>query len=103
MAENKERILCAAVLYMGKVIAGYRHYNCHNTIQLLAPGSPPPRNEDAGFLTSHNRFVDRKEGYQIAKENGQLLLKPKIDDKDEILISEDLYFDPNDFFGLEDK
>ena len=101
--KNKERILCAAINYNGKIIAGYRHSDCWETIKFLSPDSPPPPNEASGFLTSYNRFVDRKEGYIIAKENDQLLLKPKLDDTNEILISEDLYFDPNNYFGFNDK
>ena len=69
------------------------------TIQFLAPGSEPPENKNNGFLTSHKRFVDRREGYLIAKENKQLLLPPKEDDKDEILTSECLYFNPDNYFS----
>lgn len=91
----KERILCAAVLFNGLIISGYRHYNCYEVIEKLGnvPQNLWPGSDSHGFLTSHNRFVNRREGYLIAKENNQLLLPPKEDDSEDILTSEDLYFE----------
>ena len=100
--KNTERILCAAVLFNGKIVAGYRHHSCWATIKNLSGSEPNIIRENNGFLTSHNRFVDRKEGYLIAKANDQLLMKPKKYDKDGILTSECLYFNPEDFFDLKD-
>jgi len=103
MAKNKERILCAAILFNGRLVAGYRHSDCYELIESLIPDLKLPESLPHGFLTSHKRYVSREEGYLIAKENDQLLLKPKLDDRGEILTSEDLYFDPEDFFGLTKK
>lgn len=91
----KERILCAALLYKGKTVAGYRHHDCYQTIaDISGVGIDKipdcPGRDDQGFLTSHGRFVNRSEGYQIARENDQLLLKHK-EGSEEILISENLY------------
>lgn len=97
---NKERILCAAVKYKGQIICGYRHSDCWATITFFDPEATPPNREDNGFLTSHKRFVDREEGYLIAKDNNQLLMKPKTNDKGEILTSECMYFNPENYFDI---
>jgi hypothetical protein len=94
--EGKEYILCAAMMYNGMIISGYRHSDCHTLLeQLLGSNYVMPDKEtykkSQGFLTSKNRFVDRVEGYKIAKDCNQLWLKP-VKGEDEILISENLYF-----------
>lgn len=101
--ENKERILCAAILWNGILIPGYRHSDCYELLTKLVPGVELTGKLPHGFLTSHKRYVGREEGYKIAKENNQLLLKPKTNDENESLTSEDLYFDPEDYFGLTPK
>lgn len=100
--ENKEYILCAAIHYddgnvyvhqpknikTGFVVAGRRHHNCFTTVAILRDGKPYSGvNKIQGFLTNTDRFVDRIEAYEIAKEAKQLLnesSKPP-------LMSEDLY------------
>lgn len=81
---NKERILCAAIHYdddgkiyfeqpvnikIGFVICGYRHKNCEWVDNRKIT-------QDfyhiQGFLTSFNRFVDRKEAFKIALDTGLL-------------------------------
>lgn len=96
-----ERILCAALLYNGNIVAGYRHSNCYETIANVlgvdtacddwANKIPnlPGRNEQ-GFLTSKNRYVNRVEGFDIALNANQLLL-PYKEGHTKILTSEDLY------------
>ena len=103
MEKNKERILCSAIIWNGTLIPGYRHSDCYELLKVFLPDFEPAGKLPHGFLTSHKRYVGRKEGYKIAKENDQLYLKPKLDDSDEELVSEDLYFDPDDFFGLTQK
>ncbi len=89
-----ERVLCAALLHEGLVIAGYRHHNCCEVIQKLAgEGAALPGRESQGFLTSYDRFVSRAEAYKIAREQGQLLIESG-DSPEEILISENLYWPP---------
>jgi len=100
---NKERILCSAIIFNGRLVSGYRHSDCYELLESLIPDLKLPKSVPHGFLTSHKRYVDREEGYRIAKENGQLLLVAKTEDENEILTSEDLYFDPTDFFGLTKK
>lgn len=91
---RKEFILCAAIMYKGMVISGYRHGDCHELLDKLVPGIPEseqPGRESQGFLTSHNRYVDRAEAFKIAKENGQIIHN-MFDGQDEgELTSEDLY------------
>jgi hypothetical protein len=96
----KEYILCSAIYYNtqrkevfqpdnvedGIVVCGYRHCSCieikNQMKNFIYYGSPIQ-----GFLTSENRFVDRKEALKIAKKSGQVgkTLNAKY------LLSEDLY------------
>jgi hypothetical protein len=95
--EEKEFILCAAIDYNGIIIVGTRHSDCYATLKLLSiefnkKVELPPR-EKQGFLTSKNRFVDRKEAWKIAKENNQIKfgLEASEEGENSILISENLY------------
>lgn len=95
MNQNKHYIVCSAVYYQypevypfqpfnietGFVICGLRHPNCLNTFHnvLVATKKRDGNTNHSigtkqvqGFLTSQNLFVDRQEGYLIAKEAGQL-------------------------------
>ena len=93
------RVLCAAVyvddnkeypnqpgnIKTGYVVCGYRHHNC-----LFICNSIDKQNKKnkiiQGFLTSDNRFVDRKEALEIAK------LSKQVDGTImSVLLSEDLY------------
>lgn len=91
--KNKEFILCAALNYNGTIISAARHSDCYNVLKELFADPVLPEREDQGFLTSKNRFVDRKEAWKIAKENNQIKFGLKASDKgeDSILISENLY------------
>lgn len=105
----KEYILCAAIWYKeiplkkeipqvlpkncdkGLVVLGHRHGQCMWTMSSLTGLRSVTNATDGvgeyeqGFLTNTNRFVDRKEGGQIAFEVGQTKeLKTT-------LYSEDLY------------
>lgn len=104
---DKEYILCAAIWYLdleneikqslpincesGIVILGHRHGQCIQTLLSLkglrtvtyAPDGAG--NHVQGFLTSKNRFVNRKEAAQIAFDTGQTK------DLKGLLFSEDLY------------
>jgi len=105
----KEYILCAAIWYKeiplkrsipqvlpknidrGLVVLGHRHGQCIWTTASLSGLRTVQFGEDAagdheqGFLTNLNRFVDRKEGAEIAFNAGQTK------EKKETLYSEDLY------------
>ena len=92
-------IICAAIhfdddtvyphqpknIMSGFVIAGRRHHNVFNSLKCLGIDRLKLGNSIQGFITTDNRFVDRKEGAKIAFESGQTSeLKTN-------LFSEDLY------------
>lgn len=100
----KEFILCAAIwvdngnayeghhpknIENGFVVCGHRHHNCFTTLSLIwntdTERIATLRSSVQGFLTSNNRFVDRKEAGIIALEASQI--KTPTD----CLFSEDLY------------
>ena len=103
MANGKtEYVMCAANYYndgknhqfqpynidKGFVICGWRHGNCiYQMVAITGLRSIPAEagEEIQGFLTSKNRFVDRKEAGEIAFANGQT------DELKTTLYSEDLY------------
>lgn len=94
----KPYIICAAIfvddgqihphqpknILTGLVVCGRRHHNCFTTLALTNV-EYKRNNTIQGFLTSHDRFVDRKEGAEIAFEAGQ------IKEETNILMSEDIY------------
>jgi len=98
---KEEQILCAAIWLKeveraahrpintpgGIVFCGFRHGACISQVVALT-GKRLHEHGDhiQGFLTSKNRFVDRKEGAEIWVRNGGTL-KYSQDD----LYSEDLY------------
>lgn len=98
---EKERIICAAIWFddgrnyvhqpkninSGFVIAGMRHHNCFNTVSILTgdTGHHIEYEKEQGFLTTHNRFVNRKVAAKIAYDAGQTMIGLGK------LFSEDLY------------
>ena len=117
---KKEFVLCAAIwindgliydmqpdnIKTGFIICGRRHSDCYQTIKSLTGQTPSERigtlinsmseeevRDYQGFMTSTNRYVNRKEGWQIAKANNQIQfgLKASENEEDSILISETLY------------
>jgi len=90
--KQKEFILCAAINYNGTIICGHRHGDCYTVLRNLLKNIEDanlPQREDQGFLTSYNRYVDRKEAFLIARANDQIFYGKEC--TDEILISENLY------------
>lgn len=70
----------------GWVIAGRRHHNCYCCLFAIDPDYRKNSiNIDDGFITSDDRFVNRKEAAKIAFEAGQIEKETKT------LFSEDLY------------
>jgi hypothetical protein len=89
--KDKEIVICSAVkTTTGKIFRGHRHGDCMRAIQdrHLAVGHSP---EDQGFITSLNRYVNRKEAYDIQINAGIKSINP--DGYCEVgqLYSEDLY------------
>lgn len=113
---NKEYILCAAIWFndgkvyehqpvnieSGFVVTGRRHHNCYATLSAIGKAIDfedrvlraferlENKRDNQGFITNTNRFVDRKEGYQIAVSANQIV-NGIIDKNNPILISENLY------------
>ncbi|MCK9279162.1 MAG: hypothetical protein M0P71_00845 [Melioribacteraceae bacterium] len=98
-----EYILCAAIHFddekvyvhqpfnikTGFVVCGRRHHNCFMTMAILDSNrlnGNRYKREIQGFITSSDRFVDRREGNEIARKRKQV-----DNDYDEQLMSEDLY------------
>lgn len=107
-----ERILCAAIWFddgerwfdrecyrnieTGIVICGDGHHNCLGILHLILSrkeiiekhdGVIPEHLYNYGFITSHRRYVDRKDGYKIAVEQNQII---RPDAFQTILYSEDI-------------
>lgn len=84
--KTEEYILCAAIrLKFSRVlICGHRHGDCYATLEHLNKKVNLTFSRQ-GFLTSRNRFVNRKEAAKIAFKAKQ------IQKETDILISEDLY------------
>ena len=99
--QKNEFILCAAIwikdglkhrqqpknIEAGFVICGRRHNNCYQTIIDLKGDLKSLCENQQGFMTSFDRFVDRKEAFEIAKRNNQI----EASKDNNILISENLY------------
>jgi len=98
---SPEYILCAAIWLddgkehihkttdTGFTICGHRHHNCFGIMISLGIDYLEYESYSQGFLTSKNRFVDRKEAHEIAHKAGQL--KPGTLYQPTKLYSEDLY------------
>lgn len=103
MDNTKEYIICAAIHYqsllMGKlthhpknvdsgfVVCGHRHSNIIELTHKLC-GFSLHDSDIQGFLTSKNRFINRKEATIIAREANQLS-KPHYEGQE--LYSENIY------------
>jgi hypothetical protein len=92
----KEFIICAAIRIddSGKVYYGHRHNHCLEALcgelsWFMNRQEVSGIKKTQGFITSQNRFVDRKEGLVIALANDQVLGKKEI--RGDELYSEDLY------------
>jgi len=93
---------------IGYVVCGRRHHNCYQTIcdvlgiddvnkaigNIIRGTSEEDMKKHQGFITSKNRYVDRTEGWKIALENDQVKYGKEC--TDDILISENLYFDEDE-------
>lgn len=110
--DRPEYILCAANWYddgreyphpprnikTGIVVCGRRHHNAMYTAAALVGRRWPSLREieQDGFMTSRDRWVDRKEAFQIAKAAGQINWEEvartgRRDREGTDLYSEDLY------------
>lgn len=87
-----EICICAAVKTKeGRIIRGHRHSDCLQAIHTrhLTPAENQ-HGDGQGFITSLNRYVDRKEGLRLQLEAGIKSVDPSGKYGSE-LYSEDLY------------
>lgn len=93
-----EKVLCAAVWYQkdelttnclphnigyGIVLSGFAHQQVINAMAEVGV-----KHGVSGFLTSHNRFIDREDAMIMARANGQIVRDIPADSAS--LFSEDL-------------
>lgn len=66
-AAPSEMVICAAIRASnGKVIRGHRHIDAIRALQAMdGYRGEQPTGEDQGFITSTNRFVNRREAYRL--------------------------------------
>lgn len=79
-----EMIVAVAIKTPDGEVLVSRH--CHSELIVMFPDKF--MNAEQGFLTSKNRFVDRKEACIIAKKYNQIVQKHGLDDE---LYSEDIF------------
>lgn len=98
LKDQKEYIICSAIWYKddkvynqqpvnvdsGYVLCGYRHGDCLSNMFVFGQ-KRIPNNDEEGFLTNLNRFVNRIEAVKIAYNAGQ------VKEVKRGLISEDLW------------
>lgn len=83
--------MAAAVQYGDVVVMTPRpgrHHHVINAMFAIAGDVAVGAETEQGFLTSDGRFVDRKEGFRIAEEAGQIVTKHGPEDT---LFSEDMW------------
>jgi hypothetical protein len=87
---GKPTIVAAAMIYKGNLAtlpAPNRHGDIIHAIAQKIPETQWPVSGLGGFLTSEQRFVDRKEGMLVAKAAGQV----SQDHQSDTLYTEDLW------------
>lgn len=89
--DNKIHLHSPKNINTGFVICGRRHHNCYTTLCLINPDLDYKANKnEQGFLTNEDRFVNRKEAFQIARCASQIKNLGEWD-KDSCLTSEDIF------------
>lgn len=96
-----EKILCAAIKYSGGVILGPNHANCLFMLAEIRGTHASRADDEQGFVTTTNRFVDRKEAYDIAEREGQLTGKNP--SRQRILYSEFCKYAEGSIYGVSQK
>lgn len=92
--DGKARTIQPRNIKSGIVACGFRHGNCWTQLEeIFGEENIDKTKLTSGFLTSRFRFVDRKEGYDVAHQSNQILLISNEREPEWIgrLRSEDLY------------
>jgi hypothetical protein len=91
---DPEICICAAIrLDDGRIIRGHRHVDCIVTARAWKKAGQDIgyiRQDQQGFVTSRNRFVDRTEGARLSREHAHVTPDGMAFQGDK-LFSEDLY------------
>lgn len=90
-ATPPERIVAAAVLWLGATVtmaAAARHHTIMHQIAKNCPEAQEPQWGEQGFITSKGRFVSREVAHGIAMRAGQIIGHPRHPRE---LFSEDLW------------
>ncbi len=85
-----EMVICSAVKFGDVIVRGHRHCDCITTAQRMRIDTKHVSG-DEGFMTSKNRFVGRKEAFEIQKLAGIKSVDQYGGSSTEELYSEDLY------------
>jgi hypothetical protein len=86
---TREQCVCAAIQFEnGYVIRGHRHNDCLRTAGDIPIDHRPTGIPVQGFMTTHNRFVERVEARELQEAAGVL---PKRGGYQHELYSEDIY------------
>ena len=90
---EREVCVCAAVkLLNGYVVRGHRHNDCYRTLQGMERWKNGSVGDvEDGFMTTKNRFVDRKEGLKLQLAAGIKSVDKEGKYRGDELYSEDLY------------
>lgn len=80
LSVEPEKIRCAAIVFLGETFEGATHVEAIEKLQGKYPGwaTKPESGLQDGFMTTHSRFIDRKEAYNIARETNQMKGKSAI-------------------------
>lgn len=89
-----EIIICSAIKVNDIIFRGHRHCHCFSALNDQLSWSRTREqieklSNEQGFVTSHNRFVNRVTALEIATSSGQVINKSLVRGKQ--LYSEDLY------------
>jgi len=70
--QPKEFVICAAIrTSTGEIFRGHRHFHAFYAMKMCPRYKDErPWGDDQGFITSKNRYVDRKEAYRLQKAAG---------------------------------
>lgn len=96
--QDKEIIICAAVRFEKHVWRGHRHPDALGAMKNTLSFNMNRKEmnawgvgNDQGFITSRNRYVDRKQAFEIAKASRQLKVNKNLTSTPGMLYSEDIY------------
>lgn len=77
MDDEKRFVVCAAIAYGSRVIAGSRHFDkvMRNQIETMDAKFKPPTPSDwaQGFIDQNGVYMSRREAWDVAVQAGQIV------------------------------